>query len=65
MPRLERRLLRAAFDQPSCNQGPPQRVNECRHCPHVIGQFLALVAEGLSLGLRRRIGDGEPGDPTG
>jgi hypothetical protein len=35
-------------------------VNERRQRPHVIGQFLALVAQRLNLGLGRRIGDREP-----
>lgn len=59
MPRPERRLLRAAFDQPSCNQGPPQGVNERRKPREVVGQRFALVAQGLNLSLGGRVGDGE------
>jgi hypothetical protein len=37
-------------------------VNEGRQSSHVIGQLLALVAQGLKLGLGGRIGDCEPSD---
>ena len=62
MPRPERRLLRAAFDQPSCNHGPPQAVNERRKRPDVIRQFLGHIAQGLELGLGGRIGNHQAGD---
>jgi hypothetical protein len=37
-------------------------MNERGERPHVIGQFLTLVTQGLDLGLSGRIGDGEPSD---
>jgi hypothetical protein len=36
---------------PTATSAPRMRVNERRERPHVIGQFLALIAQGLKLGL--------------
>jgi hypothetical protein len=36
---------------PHRDQRPAQCVNERGQRPHIIGQFLALVAQGLNLGL--------------
>jgi hypothetical protein len=38
---------------PHVHQRPAQGVHERRERPHVIGQFLALVPEGLNLGMVR------------
>ena len=50
--------LRPALHHPRADERPPQRMHKHRQRPHVIGQFLALVAQRLNLGLRRRIGNG-------
>ena len=44
------------------DEPPPQGVHQPRQGPHIIRKFLALVPEGLNLGLCGRIGDREPGD---
>jgi len=50
----------AAMSPHARDQRPPQGVPQPRHRPHVIGQLRDLIAEGLDLGLGRRIGHGEP-----
>jgi hypothetical protein len=49
-------------DHPHRDQRPAQRLNERRERPHVIGQFLAPVPEGLELGLRGWVRDHQPPD---
>ena len=44
------------------DERPPQGVNERRERPHVISQFLTLVAQGLNFGLGGRIGNRQSGD---
>ncbi len=56
-PRRRRCWLHATFHQPLGDQRRPERVDEGRHRPNVIGQLFALVAQALSPGL----GDRRPG----
>jgi len=39
-------------------------MHERRKCPHVIGEFFALVPQRLNFGLGGRIGNGQAGDLT-
>ncbi len=48
------------------HQQRAESMHQPRRRPRVIGQFLAFVTEGLDLGLRWRIRDGQPADlPVG
>ena len=51
--------LRRTLDQARIDECRSQGVDERGECPHVIGQFLALVAEGFEFGLGGRIRDEE------
>ena len=48
-------VSRPSLYTPHPHQRTPQRVNERRQRPHVVGQFLALVVQRLNLWLDRRI----------
>jgi len=57
---MRRPRRRASGQNPSPTSAPPKRVHQRCQRSHVIRQLLTLVAQGLNIGLRRRIGDGQP-----
>ena len=54
--------LRGALDRPECNQISANLMQQHRQRAHVVGQLLALVAQGRYFGLRIRGGDGQSTD---